>query len=65
MMTYAPGGTSVKNLIHMAQLIQAKNRLFFFDHKDTKKNIKAYGQQSPPEIDIRNSLVPVILLSGG
>ena len=38
MLAKAPGGTSMKNIIHMAQLIEAKNRLFFFDYKDAKKN---------------------------
>lgn len=65
MVAHAPGGTSMKNMIHMGQLIEAKNRLFFFDYKDDKKNREVYGQDKPPEIDIKKSLVPVILLSAG
>ena len=46
------GGTSTKNLLHWVQMIRTKRfRPFDYGHA---KNMKVYGQSSPPDYDISN-----------
>ena len=58
--------TSVRNMVHWAQLIQS-GRFQMYDYGSTEKNEAAYGQGNPPQYDMGKfpSQVPVALVSGG
>mmetsp|Transcript_14212 Transcript_14212/g.22130 ORF Transcript_14212/g.22130 Transcript_14212/m.22130 type:complete len:201 (-) Transcript_14212:37-639(-) len=57
------GGTSTKNLIHMAQLFGSQ-RFQKFDYGKAK-NLKLYGSAKPAEIDLKKSKVPTLLVAAG
>lgn len=78
--SYAPSGTSVKNMAHWAQLVrQSKQRneyLFrYFDYgnscetvsgKPRNCNQRVYGTMEPPEYNFKNIKdIPVSLFTGG
>jgi lysosomal acid lipase/cholesteryl ester hydrolase len=58
--THAPAGTSVKNLMHFAQLVISKN-FQRFDYGSEKLNFVHYNQTTPPLFDIHNIKTPVAL----
>jgi lysosomal acid lipase/cholesteryl ester hydrolase len=57
-----PAGTSVKNLVHWAQLIRDQD-FKRFDYKE--ENWKHYGQATPPVYNISSLDVPTVLVMGG
>ncbi|XP_077534433.1 gastric triacylglycerol lipase-like [Haemaphysalis longicornis] len=57
--SHLPAGTSVKNMVHFAQLIQQK-RFQKFDY-GPRKNWIIYGQRRPPEYDLSRVVAPVAL----
>ena len=59
-----PAGTSVKNLVHWAQLINDQD-LKMFDYKEKEENRNHYGQNTPPVYDISSLEVPTVLVMGG
>lgn len=59
-----PAGTSLKNTIHWAQLINT-NTLKMFDYGSEKDNTRHYGQPEAPGYDISGLTVRTVLVSGG
>lgn len=55
--SHTPAGTSVKNLVHFAQLVGEK-RFQKFDY-GRSKNIEIYGQETPPEYNVSRITAPV------
>jgi len=63
-LTHTPAGTSVKNLVHFAQILMSgKNARY--DYGSAAKNQQAYGQPTPPLYNVQNLQVPTVLFSGG
>jgi pimeloyl-ACP methyl ester carboxylesterase len=62
-MSLVPSGTSVKNIVHFAQLVRSATYQQFDYGKDG--NMKQYGQPTPPDFDISDLKVPVALFTGG
>lgn len=56
--THTPAGTSVKNMVHFAQLVSS-NKLQKYDFGSWTANLKNYGQIKPPVYDIKKVQVPV------
>lgn len=50
-MGHFPHGSSVRQIIHYGQNINAK-QFALYDYHDKKKNMEAYGQEKPPAIDL-------------
>ncbi|PRP86402.1 hypothetical protein PROFUN_05321 [Planoprotostelium fungivorum] len=67
-LTLEPGGTSVQNMAHWAQLVNSK-RFQKFDYRDPDKNFAKYGVPYAPEYSIgdlkRSSGVPPIAFFSG
>ena len=62
--SHEPDGTSVKNMIHFAQLFRSK--LFQdYDYGSPQKNQKHYNQTTPPVYSIRNMKVPTAIFWSG
>ena len=59
-----PAGTSVKNAVHWAQLVNNQD-LKMYDYKEEEENRKHYGQDTPPVYDITGLDVPTTLVMGG
>jgi pimeloyl-ACP methyl ester carboxylesterase len=57
-----PAGTSVKNIIHFAQLVR-QNKFQKFDY-GTTGNMKHYNQKTPPQYPLANLKANVALFSG-
>ncbi len=55
-MSLVPSGTSVKNIVHFAQLVRSATYQQFDYGKDG--NIAQYGQPTPPPFDISDIKVP-------
>lgn len=55
--SHTPAGTSVKNMVHFAQLVREK-RFQKYDY-GRKKNIEIYGQETPPEYNVSRVTAPV------
>lgn len=55
--SHTPAGTSVKNMVHFAQLIREK-RFQKYDY-GRAKNIEVYGQETPPEYNVSRVTAPV------
>jgi hypothetical protein len=62
-MSLVPSGTSVKNIVHFAQLVRS-SAYQQFDYGKVG-NMIHYGQPSPPAFDISDLKVPVALFTGG
>eukprot|EP01097_Dermamoeba_algensis_P000137 TRINITY_DN1049_c0_g1_i1.p1 TRINITY_DN1049_c0_g1~~TRINITY_DN1049_c0_g1_i1.p1 ORF type:complete len:142 (-),score=42.02 TRINITY_DN1049_c0_g1_i1:28-453(-) len=65
MAAHEPGGTSVQNIIHWAQLVRSK-KFQKFDY-GREENKKRYGQDTPPEYPFSSfpPSLPLLLFSGG
>lgn len=61
--THTPAGTSVQNMLHFGQLIQNEGTFQKYDY-GFFKNLLKYGSTSPPNYQLKNVKVPVVLLSG-
>jgi len=61
--SHTPAGTSVKNMIHFAQLIAGK-RFQAYDYGHFK-NKKIYGTKRPKAYDLSKVTVPVAIYAGG
>ena len=61
--SHTPAGTSVKNVIHWAQMKKAK-KLQMFDFGSKKENMEHYGTPYPPEYNITGLKVPTVLVTG-
>lgn len=62
--THEPGGTSVKNMIHYAQMFHSK--LFqAYDYGSPEKNQQHYNQTTPPIYPIRPMKVPTAIFWSG
>ncbi|KAL5253872.1 hypothetical protein ACHWQZ_G013589 [Mnemiopsis leidyi] len=61
---HTPAGTSVRNMIHWAQLLRAK-QLQRYDYGTPDENMKHYNSTTPPVYDISGLDVPTALFSGG
>ncbi|XP_077206481.1 lipase member M-like [Paroedura picta] len=59
---HLPGCTSLKNLLHWAQVIQS-GALKPFDYGS--KNIEKYNQTIPPSYKVKDMKVPTVIWSGG
>jgi len=57
-MKHVPAGTSTNVLVHYGQEINSK-RFCAFDHGE--ENIRIYGQETPPEYDLKKVTSPVAL----
>lgn len=56
-----PAGTSTWNVLHYAQMVRDKKAQWF--HYETKEdNIKCYGKEQPPEIDLSKIRSPYLNL---
>ncbi|XP_016851199.2 lipase member M [Anolis carolinensis] len=60
--SHLPGCTSIKNLLHWAQ-IKTSGVLKFFDYGS--ENIMKYSQVAPPAYNIQKMAVPIAMWSGG
>ncbi|XP_063728762.1 lysosomal acid lipase/cholesteryl ester hydrolase-like [Symsagittifera roscoffensis] len=60
---HAVSGTSLKNVRHYAQLHVQKTAAYF-DHLDSDVNLRAYGVEKPPIVDVSNVDIPVALFAG-
>ena len=61
---HTPAGTSVRNMIHWAQLLRDKE-LQMYDYGTPDMNMKHYNSTKPPAYDITGLNVPTALLAGG
>lgn len=55
--SHTPAGTSVKNMVHFAQLVREK-KFQKFDY-GSRKNLIVYGQETPPEYNVSGVAAPV------
>ena len=57
-------GTATRCIAHYRQIYEAK-RFQYFDHESDQENQRAYGQASPPEIDLQAfSDLPIAIFGG-
>lgn len=61
-MAHFPAGASIKNLLHLLQLIESKE-FRQFDH-GTAGNLKAYGSKAPSSYPVQNITTPIAILYG-
>lgn len=61
--SHTPAGTSVKNMVHWAQLIRS-GHFRLFDH-GSADNKRRYGSEQPPDYDLGAIRVPTMLVTGG
>mmetsp|Transcript_75678 Transcript_75678/g.202560 ORF Transcript_75678/g.202560 Transcript_75678/m.202560 type:complete len:419 (+) Transcript_75678:1-1257(+) len=60
-----PSGTSVLNMVQLAQGMRAPGRFARFDYGSAEANLRAYNSTVPPEYPLALSAsLPVLLLSG-
>jgi pimeloyl-ACP methyl ester carboxylesterase len=62
--SHVPDGTSVKNMIHIAQGVQS-NLFQAYDYGSPEKNQEHYNQTTPPAYSIRPIKVPTAIFYGG
>ncbi|XP_064619780.1 gastric triacylglycerol lipase-like [Lineus longissimus] len=60
---YIPAGTSSRNMIHFAQLINSK-KFQMYNYGSKSENEKHYKQDTPPEYHPENVNIPVALFYG-
>lgn len=58
-LSHTPAGTSYKNMIHIGQVLKT-GRFRKFDF-GVQRNLAVYGQESPPDYDLRQVSAPVAL----
>ncbi|XP_073257563.1 lysosomal acid lipase/cholesteryl ester hydrolase-like isoform X1 [Porites lutea] len=58
--THTPAGTSVRNIVHFAQMYKSK-KFQMYDYGSSKENKKHYGQPTPPQYNASDMTVPVAL----
>lgn len=58
--THTPAGTSVRNMVHFAQMYKSK-KFQMYDYGNSKENKKHYGQPTPPRYNASDMTVPVAL----
>lgn len=58
--THTPAGTSVRNMVHFAQMYKSK-KFQMYDYGNSKENKKHYGQPTPPLYNASDMTVPVAL----
>jgi len=63
-MSHIPSGTSVKNQLHWAQLVNSKS-FRRYDFYSAEENMKHYNQTTPPLYQPGKSRVPVYAFRGG
>ncbi|XP_010252996.1 PREDICTED: triacylglycerol lipase 2-like [Nelumbo nucifera] len=63
---YEPQSTATKNMIHLAQMIRGGS-ITMYDYGDKDKNVKHYGQPTPPVYNMSGipSDIPLYLSYGG
>lgn len=61
---HTPAGTSVKNMVHFAQMYKYK-KFQMFDYGSPEKNKQHYGIDTPPQYNASAFDVPVALYWGG
>uniref|UniRef100_A0A667YTQ6 Lipase n=1 Tax=Myripristis murdjan TaxID=586833 RepID=A0A667YTQ6_9TELE len=61
--THCPAGTSVQNMVHWAQLVNAGK--FMAYNYGRAGNMAHYNQSTPPEYHVRDVKVPTAVFSGG
>lgn len=62
-LTHCPAGTSTRNMAHFAQNYRTK-KCCMYDFGSAKENELHYGQPFPPQYNVTNMDVPVVLYSG-
>jgi len=62
-LSHLPAGTSVKDVIHFAQMVKS-GKFQMYDYGETD-NTKNYGQAFPPQYNVSSVEVPVALYYGG
>lgn len=65
-MGHFPAGTSMKNVIHYAQIMKAK-RFQLYDYDQPEQNYMHYGSKMPPEVPLKKiqlSMVPMAIYAG-
>ena len=63
-LSHTPAGTSVKNMIHWAQMANAKS-LQMYDFESVEENMEHYGTAQPPKYNVTGLNVPTVLVAGG
>ncbi|CAH3018896.1 unnamed protein product [Porites evermanni] len=58
--THTPAGTSVRNMVHFAQMYISK-KFQMYDYGSSEENKKHYGQPTPPQYNASDMTVPVAL----
>lgn len=58
--THTPAGTSVRNMVHFAQMYISK-KFQMYDYGSSEENKKHYGQPTPPRYNASDMTVPVAL----
>lgn len=61
---HTPAGTSVKNMVHYAQMYKYK-KFQMFDYGSPEKNRQHYGMDTPPQYNASAVDVPVAIYWGG
>lgn len=61
---HCPAGTSSRNVIHWAQMINAK-KMQKYDFETPALNMKHYNSTKPPQYNITSINVPVAIVAGG
>lgn len=63
MLNHFPHGSSLKTMMHLAQLIEDVNGFRHFDYMNIEENVAHYGQEIPPEINLKQSKIPVAIFA--
>merc|ERR550519_2725915 len=61
-MSHDPAGTSVQNMIHLAQLVRSK-KFAKYDY-GFLLNVVRYGSFSPPDYKLENVKIPTVIFWG-
>ncbi|EDO29518.1 predicted protein [Nematostella vectensis] len=62
--SHTPAGTSVKNVVHFAQIFREK-KFQMYDYGSAEKNKHKYNQDTPPQYNVSAVKVPSALYWGG
>jgi pimeloyl-ACP methyl ester carboxylesterase len=62
-LSHFPSGTSVKNMVHFAQMV-VNGKFQMYDYASASENMKHYNQTTPPLYDLTQVKVPVALYWG-
>jgi len=61
--SHTPAGTSLHNLVHLSQLVEA-GKMQKFDFGSASENKKVYGSETPPDYDLSKIKSPLVLFVG-